>query len=61
MKNTTKSGIIVLVVLILVVAGYTAYTIKNQNLTFEKSVSTSSDIYRVAENSDAYDPLAAKN
>lgn len=61
MKNTTKSGIIVLVVLILVVAGYTAYSIKNQNFTFEKSVSTSSDSYRVAENSDAYDPLAAKN
>lgn len=61
MKNTTKSGIIVLVVLILVVAGYTAYTIKNQNFTFEKSVSTSSDSYRIAENSDAYDPLAAKN
>lgn len=61
MKNTTKSGIIVLVVLILVVAGYTAYTIKNQNFTFEKTVSTSSDSYRVAENSDAYDPLAAKN
>lgn len=60
MKNTTKSGIIVLVVLILVVAGYTAYTIKNQNFTFEKSVSTSSDSYRIAENSDAYDSLAAK-
>ena len=61
MKSTTRSGIIVLVILILSITGYSIYTIKNQNFSFEKNISTSSDSYRVAENSDAYDPVAAKS
>lgn len=60
MKKTTKSGIIVLVLLILSVAAYSVYTILHQDNNFEGTAKTSSGSYRVAEDSASYDPVAAK-
>ena len=61
MKNTTKSGILVLVILIIAITGYSIYTIKSQNSNFENTLKRSEGSYRVAENSDSYDPVLAKN
>ena len=60
MKNTTKSGIIVLVILILAVTGYSIYTIKGQDSTFDFTLKSSGSSYRVAETSENYDPVSAK-
>ena len=60
MKKTVKSGIIVLVLLIVVIAGYTGYSIwKQKGNTI--SIKSESGSYRVAEDSDSYDPSAAKS
>lgn len=60
MKKTTKSGLIVLILLVIAIAGYTVYTLKNMNNDNLIKLSTS-DTYRVAEDSKNYDALAAKD
>ena len=60
MKKTTKSGLIVLILLVIAIAGYTVYTLKNMNNDNHIKLSTS-DTYRVAEDSKNYDALAAKD
>ena len=59
MKNTTKSGLIVLILLIIGIVSYTAFTIiKDKDVSSKVTASSSS--YRVAENSSNYDPVAAR-
>ena len=62
MKKSTKSGLIVLILLLLVIAGYVVYSIVDMNKKDSTgSVSSpSSGSYRVAEDSDSYDSNAAK-
>ena len=61
MKRATKSGLIVLILLILAIIAYTVYTVldMDKNESFNVT-SSSSGSYRVAEDSDSYDPSAAK-
>ena len=61
MKNTTKSGIIVLVIMIIAVTGYSIYTIKGQDNYYGNALQSTGSSYRVAETSETYDPIAAKN
>ncbi len=59
MKKTTKSGLIVLILLILGIAAYTTYTIvQDKDISLKATASSSS--YRVAENSNSFDPVAAR-
>ena len=61
MKRTTKSGLIVLILLIIGLAAYIAYTVMNINKGEDVSLSLgSTGNYRVAEDSDDYNPNAAK-
>jgi len=60
MRKSTKSGIVVLVILILFISGYSIFTIKNQNLDFSKNPINSSS-FRIAENSESFDPVEAKS
>lgn len=60
MKKTTKSGLIVLILLILGITGYTFYTIKNMDKDDSAYTAVSPGSYRIAEDSDTYDPVAAK-
>ncbi len=60
MKKTTKSGLIVLILLILAVSGYTAYSILSMNNKKSAQYTVNSSTYRVAEDSSNYDPIAAK-
>lgn len=59
MKKSTKSGLVVLILLLICIGGYTGYTIWNMNRDSSPAVA-SSGTYRVAEDSDNYDPTAAK-
>ena len=61
MKKNTVSGIIVLVVLVLAVVGYNVYRFFDEKPDFSDNTKTSSGSYRVAEDSESYDPSAAKN
>ncbi len=62
MKKSTKSGLLVLILLLLCAGGYTAYSVykiyKGEPSASIASSSTGS--YRVSEDSDSYDPAAAK-
>ena len=60
MKKTTKSGLIVLIIFLLAIAAYTAYTIWGMNRDSSK-ISSSSGTYRVAQDSDSYNAAEAKN
>ena len=61
MKKTTKSGLIVLILLLIGIAAYTVYSVLDiQNSDSIKTASDSAS-YRVAEDSDSYDPVAAKS
>ena len=60
MKKTTKSGLIVLILLLIVIAGYVFYIIHGMNFNSNIKV-TASDSYRVAEDSQEYDIAAAKS
>ncbi len=60
MKKTTKSGLIVLILLILAVGGYCVYSILKMDNKAAAYNSEASANYRVAEDSSNYDPIAAK-
>ena len=60
MKKTTKSGLIVLILLLVCVAGYIGYTIWDMNKDDSSNAVTGTGTYRVAEDSDSYDPGVAK-
>ena len=60
MKNTTKSGLIVLILLIIGISAYSVYTVKNMNNDDSFQTISSSGSYRVGTDSDSYDPNAAK-
>lgn len=60
MKKTTKSGLIVLILLLIAIATYTVYEIRGLNGDSGIKV-TSTDSYRVAEDSKSYDAVAAKD
>jgi len=60
MKKTTKSGLIVLILLLIAIAAYTVYEIRELNGDSGIKV-TSTDSYRVAEDSKSYDAVAAKD
>lgn len=60
MKKSTKSGLVVLILLIIAGAGYSLYTIMNQENDFENFSSTRTGSYRIAEDSDSYNPIYAK-
>ncbi len=60
MKKTTKSGIIVFILLILFIAGYTSYTVINQNDSSRGNAISSPSNYRIGEKDESYDPVAAK-
>ena len=59
MTKTTRSGLIVLIIFLIAVGAYTFYSIKgiNQDTT---SIGSSSNTYRVAEDSDSYNAAEAK-
>ena len=61
MKKSTKSGLIVLILLLIVMAVYTVITIRKMNGQTSGSQLFSSDSYRVAEDSSDYDAIAAKS
>ena len=60
MKKTTKSGLIVLILLLIAIAAYTVYEIRGLSGVSDVKV-TSSDSYRVAEDSKTYDATLAKD
>ena len=60
MKKSAKSGIVVLILLLLAVGAYTAYEIRGMNDDSNLNLS-SSNSYRVAEDSKDYDAIAAKS
>lgn len=61
MKKTTKSGLIVLILLLIAIAGYIVYSIIDINKTESGStITSSSGSYRVAEDSDSYDSNVAR-
>ena len=59
MKKTTKSGLIVLIIFLIAVGAYTFYTIKGMGNGSSTAIS-SSNTYRVAEDSDSYNAAEAK-
>ncbi len=60
MKKTTKSGLIVLIILLVCIAGYIGYTVWNMNRGDTSVSAASSGSYRIAEDSDSYNPDTAK-
>ena len=60
MKKSTKSGLIVLILLLLVIAGYVVYTVMDFNKGSSVKTTSSSGSYRVAEDSENYNPSEAK-
>lgn len=58
MKKSTKSGLLVLILLIIGIGAYTAWSIFKMKVTSPGG--SASKTYRVAEDSNNYDPLAAK-
>lgn len=60
MKKSAKSGLIVLILLLLCIGGYITFTILHDNTDSVTRTTASSSSYRVGEDSDNYDPNAAK-
>ena len=60
MKKTTRSGLIVLILMLVGMGLYTAYTIFRMNGGRLFRSVTSTETYRVAEDSDTYDSITAK-
>ena len=60
MKKSTTSGLIVLILLIIGIGAYTAFTIIQDKDISIKNTTASSPSYRVGEDSDSYDPVAAR-
>ncbi len=60
MKKSTKSGFIVLILLIICIAGYIGFEVWNLNRNNSQKNMASSTSYRVAEDSSSYDPNTAK-
>ena len=60
MKKSTKSGLIVLIMLLIIIGGYVGYTVWKMNQNISSNVQSANGSYRIAEDSDAYDPNAAK-
>ena len=60
MRKTTKSGLIVLILLIIAITGYTLYEIRGIKNEANSKVA-SSNSYRVAEDSKDYDAATAKS
>ena len=60
MKKSTKSGLIVLIMLLIIIGGYVGYTVWKMNQDISSNVQSANGSYRIAEDSDAYDPNAAK-
>ena len=60
MKRSTKSGLLVLILLLIGAGCYTAYTIWDMNRKELGSNTAASENYRVAEDSENYDSEAAK-
>ena len=61
MKKNAKSGIIVLILLIIAVIGYNVYRVFSDDKLMPESAKSSGNSYRVAEDSDSYDPSLAKS
>lgn len=61
MKKNTVTGLIVLIVLLVVVVGYNIFRVTQDSSDIQNVAKTSTDSYRVAADSDSYDPVAAKN
>ena len=61
MKKTTKSGLIVLILLILAMGGYVTCSVLNISIFTTVRTVASQESYRVAEDSIVYDPIAAKS
>ena len=59
MTKTTKSGLIVLIIFLIAVCGYTVFTLRGV-IGNSKITINSSESYRVAEDSENYNPSAAK-
>ena len=60
MKKSTKSGLIVLILLLIGIGGYIGYTIWDMDKDSSYKSVSGSGSYRIAEDSDTYDPSAAK-
>ena len=60
MKKSAKSGLIVLILLILVIAAYTSFTILRTGKSDSAKLASSQSSYRVAEDSESYNPSAAR-
>ena len=60
MKKTTRPGLIVLILMLVGMGLYTAYTIFRMNGGRLFRSVTSTETYRVAEDSDTYDSITAK-
>ena len=61
MKKSTKSGLLVLILLLICVAGYVCYLVWDMNKDDTSVTTKASGSYRVAEDSSSYDPTAAKS
>ena len=59
MKKTTRSGLIVLIIFLIAIGAYTVFTLKGISGDSKITIN-SSDTYRVAEDSESYNPSAAK-
>ena len=60
MKRTTKSGLIVLILLLIGIGCYIAYTVWDMYRAEPDNRAASTDTYRVAEDSENYDAESAK-
>ena len=60
MKKTTRSGLIVLILMLIGMGLYTAYTIFRMNGGRLFRSINATETFRVAEDSDAYDSTTAK-
>ena len=60
MKKSTKSGLLVLIILIICVGLYIGYQVWDINKDDSYNTAAGTGSYRVAEDSDSYDPTAAK-
>lgn len=61
MKKSTKSGLLVLILLLICIAGYVGYQFWDYNRDKSANNSSASSTYRVAEDSDNYNPNLAKS
>ena len=60
MKKSAKSGLVVLILLILAIAGYTTFTIVKAGKGDSITVASFQGSYRVGQDSESYNPSAAK-